>query len=950
MSELNTVATPTGTNTCPPTGKQPSHNLVEYRGLRVVAGTTYDLERKVSVGTATGNDITKSVTVAEALEFIRSDKARKTVELARLAQKEMAVRIEEILREASETGELIVEKDDQCFLKVDEKKLWPQAHKDLVGAVTGIYQEFALDRKESWADVGQLSAARAEILALAWRMAKAQYLPGWTFAGLFSLRTISNITRSAGLMPLDFDHVADVPALIAKIKADPLFFACEKSPSLTGVKAQVRIPDDAAKDPKVYLRCFETAERYIMQFYPEVTLGVDKQAKAVSQLTFFMHDPEAFCRPDSYILLPDDAQAEGGPKQKHNPGIATVTTDKPTIARKPKTFPFNGYSPEKQWEVVKSATDALMAHLEKVPSGPGDRNGFWTRLGYAYRDWMKDVDSEALINEARQYLLDLADEHYGGGTQPVQNALDSGGGECGLGTLFKLAMDYAGWVPPWRSKVEDIVVLPSGEVTISKCAEEVFKRIGPSHTLFNRGGVVVEVSYDKQGNAYLEPIKADGFRSRVEKFGRLMAWRQADKESVLKPSKMSVDDAKALLASKEMAEYLPPISSVLRCAVITENDKGELVVLGNGYHPENGGMLIVQANEVPEVPLEEAKELLLSIVAEFEFQSAGDKSRNLAARITPALRMGGFIEGSIPLDVMEADQPQAGKGYSHAITTAFYNETAYYVAQRDGGVGSWDESFATGLMTGRPFIALDNTRGRLDSPYFESFLTCPGLFGARVPGSIEALVDPKRFLVQLTSNGMESTSDLAARSSICRILKPEKPYVDMPGMVRAEQAAALGCIFAVVREWHRRGKPRRDGTGHDFHEWCGILDYIVQAILGCAPLMQGHKQAQARVSDPVQTWIRQMALAAKGENKLKHPFTASDLVELCILAGIEIPRVGSSTDVIRTRKIVGLLMRRVFKNGNEVDVEGFKLSRSELTYEKESGHSDTTYAYTFECV
>ena len=53
--------------------------------------------------------------------------------------------------------------------------------------------------------------------------------------------------------------------------------------------------------------------------------------------------------------------------------------------------------------------------------------------------------------------------------------------------------------------------------------------------------------------------------------------------------------------------------------------------------------------------------------------------------------------------------------------------------------------------TSRPFVLLDNFRGKLDSAYIESFLTAPGTFPARVPnrGSID--VEPARFVVMMTN-------------------------------------------------------------------------------------------------------------------------------------------------------------------------------------------------------
>lgn len=91
------------------------------------------------------------------------------------------------------------------------------------------------------------------------------------------------------------------------------------------------------------------------------------------------------------------------------------------------------------------------------------------------------------------------------------------------------------------------------------------------------------------------------------------------------------------------------------------------------------------------------------------------------------------------------------------------------IAARKGGVGSVEESFAEALIKGKPFIQLDNFRDKMDSQYIESFLTAEGSFPARVPHRGEVQIDPQRFLVLMTSNGVESTRDFANRSSIIRI-------------------------------------------------------------------------------------------------------------------------------------------------------------------------------------
>ena len=279
------------------------------------------------------------------------------------------------------------------------------------------------------------------------------------------------------------------------------------------------------------------------------------------------------------------------------------------------------------------------------------------------------------------------------------------------------------------------------------------------------------------------------------------------------------------------------------------------------------------------------------------------------------------------MDVAEADQSQAGKGYRHHLVCALYNEASYFVTARQGGVGSVDESFAAALISGRPFICLDNFRGRLDSQHLEAFLTCPALFPARIPHRGEVMVDPKRFVLQMSSNGLEATRDLANRASICRIReRPGFPYRDALGELQRRQPYFLGCVFAVVGEWLAQGKPRTRETRHDFREWAQSLDWIVQNVFRAAPLMDGHERAQERVSNPALSWLRSVALAVERESRLGDSLTASELVELCGQHDVDVPGI-REPDEEKTRKQIGMVMRRCFREGNRVALDNFVIGR-----------------------
>ena len=490
-----------------------------------------------------------------------------------------------------------------------------------------------------------------------------------------------------------------------------------------------------------------------------------------------------------------------------------------------------------------------------------------------------------------------------------------------------------------------IIVLPSGAVSISESARAIFAKIEKLRNLFWRGGTLVELS-ETGGVSSLEILRPEKFRSDVEKLGRLWAWRAAKSGPVLAHARMSLDDAKAILASSEAREFLPPIASVLRCPAIMETESGEVEILGRGYHSELGGLLVVSGETPPQVPIAEAVASLRWLLDEFDFPSESDRSRALAAFITPALRVGGFLQGNIPIDCAEADQSQSGKGFRHELICTIYNERAYFVTGKTGGVGSVDESFAAGLIAGRPFICLDNFRGRMDSQNLEAFMTCPSLFPCRIPHRGEVMVDPKKFILQMSSNGFESTIDLSNRASICRIRKrPSFQYRDTLGELQRRQPYFLGCIFSVVGEWIANGKPSTKDTRHDFREWAQTLDWIVQNILGCWPLTDGHVEAQERSSNPALSWLRAVALAVAGENRLGSELIASEIAEVCDMHAIDIP--GKPPDEDRAKQQVGSLCKKLFRESETVAVDGFQVARSRKEYRKPSGDMDSTFAYTF---
>jgi hypothetical protein len=386
----------------------------------------------------------------------------------------------------------------------------------------------------------------------------------------------------------------------------------------------------------------------------------------------------------------------------------------------------------------------------------------------------------------------------------------------------------------------------------------------------------------------VQPVQPKELASDFEQVAELVRVTRGERQ----PTICTTDMAGRIMSSQTFKNSLPPLCIVSQCAVLIERG-GSLTTL-IGYDADSG---IFARGAAPDfLTLEQARTILESLLVDFRFATESDRSRALAALITPALVMGGLLHGRAPIDLGEADSSQTGKGYRNKLTAAIYGCVPQAVSIRRSGVGGLEESFDKALIAGHVFVSLDNIRGSIDSPAIESFCTEDTYF-ARAAFTPNTAIDPTRVILQFTSNKAEFTKDLANRSSCVRILKQRSDYQfsafpegDLLAHVRANADRYLGAVFAIVRAWHEAGQLRTNETRHDFREWAQTLDFIVQHLLHCAPLMNGHKETQTRMSNPAINWARDVALAVARQHRTGEVLIASDLLAVIEADGsIEIP-------------------------------------------------------------
>ncbi len=722
--------------------------------------------------------------------------------------------------------------------------------------------------------------------------------------------------RHSGYLQGDFDTKDFQPRRANDVKevlsGDPhvqaAFFSAKG-----GVKTIIHIP--ICNSQEEHKNAFWAAESYFRLKYD---LVLDPSTKDPVRLCYVSYDPEAHINAYPALVIPFITDENETLSNARN---ASAISGSPDLARKDKGIKASDLS-----------IDEIKEMLGCIPPRPDYET--WIRISSAV--WAATGDEELGTKLLKEWSPEESEGEY---SEKYKSRLS----EIGPGTLVHFAREN-GYEYSARNKdsteikiPEDVFPIPTGEIDYRISGEKIFSTIAPFHQLFVRGRSVHEVVSGKDEPAFLAPVSAKRFCSLLERFGHRVArreWQESrggDEKGkfIWRSARMPIKTSEILLLADPALEKLSPVRQLAACPILTKEGK----VIECGYDPHAGGTYITQGSTPPEIPLEAAIEALLRLLDDFDFVTLADKSRAVASILSPALKMGDWVKEDFPMDVAEADRSQSGKTYRQNLVCQIYNESPVSITSPRGGVGSLDETISAALIKGRPFIMLDNFRGKLDSTILEQAIRGAGRVSCRAL-RVSADVDTRPFNWQLSTNGAEFTRDIANRSIITRIRKRDANYNfkeydegSLLSHVAAQQPFYLGAVFAIIREWARKGTPKTPETRHDFRAWCQSLDWIVQEIFKLAPLLDGHREEQARTANPALQWLREVALAARASGLLGQEFITSQLVSIAEDAGIDFP--GNSLSREEPHQRAGKLLGRVFRESEErpVVVDGISVSR-----------------------
>jgi hypothetical protein len=124
-------------------------------------------------------------------------------------------------------------------------------------------------------------------------------------------------------------------------------------------------------------------------------------------------------------------------------------------------------------------------------------------------------------------------------------------------------------------------------------------------------------------------------------------------------------------------------------------------------------------------------------------------------------------------------------------------------------------------------------------------------------------------------------------------------------------------------------------------------------LFGEAPLIDGHREVQQRMSNPALNWLRDVALAVVRQRRVGRWLIAADLLEVILADGaIEMPGMPDGAraedEAVRTTVLLqtGRRLGRAFGDADDVAIDRLRIERQ--VYQDDAGHDRRRYWVTDE--
>lgn len=391
------------------------------------------------------------------------------------------------------------------------------------------------------------------------------------------------------------------------------------------------------------------------------------------------------------------------------------------------------------------------------------------------------------------------------------------------------------------------ITLPKLGKLVSSFAEEVGEVFRKEKKMFYRIDTkeIVEIGeIEEKGVENIvfqgfKPVKPNRFVTLIEQFitPGIEIKDSETEEVIFNKKSMSPSIAQTVLESQILQEALPKINRIFTVPlpILLE---GKLTFPMKGYDSRFRSWLLNDAPEIlrTDMSLEEGKEIMESLFSEFPFETKEDKTRAIAALITPFLR-GLFPRFTVrtPVAAYKANRERAGKDYCAGLTGILY----YGDSLEDSPIEDDNElrkKICAGLREGRKRFHFSNNKGHINSPTFEGVITAEN-WADRILGKSENVTIANEIDFSMSGNvGISFTPDLANRCIFINLFLAMEDAnsrrfknPNLHTWLRGNRGLVLSAIFSLINNWVQKGMVPGSLPFASFPEWARICGGIMEA-------------------------------------------------------------------------------------------------------------------------
>lgn len=330
----------------------------------------------------------------------------------------------------------------------------------------------------------------------------------------------------------------------------------------------------------------------------------------------------------------------------------------------------------------------------------------------------------------------------------------------------------------------------------------------------------------------LRSISADRLRTFAEDYIEFFGYNHRGDNVI---ASLTIDMARAVLASPQFHRRLPRIVGVNSCPQPVCREGGRIELLPCGYDQEFKTLTVGSIDNIDQIEKDEAVAELRQLFGEFEFID-----REQGVSVAVAMMIGMFVGTMLgakslrPALIVLANAEGAGKSLLVKIILLTVLGKAP-IGTRPEREEEFEKLLLSIVREARSVLFLDNLRGTLASPRLEAFITAEEWTG-RLLGRNETFTAANLATVFITGNTLTVSPDLRRRSLFIeltmraeraedRVFKQQLDDYTLTEM----RPRILACLWALVRNWDKMGKPAPSRSHSAFPFWADIVGGIVEA-------------------------------------------------------------------------------------------------------------------------